>query len=980
MAGINRKLLTDKIDQFRFNPMSIQGVVHNFVRAVEKGEYDIVNPTNPFVHLVEAAATIGASAMTEANVLNRQQYPLSAQTMTDIYPHMSDRDFLDMFTQPSQAGFIFGFDEQELLSRMVEVPGAEIRKVVIPRNTFVNVGDTAFSLQYPIEIRQMRHEGIQIVYDVEKTTPLQTLKTNYIEPSYQFDGTGRKMIYFHVLLDQFSIVTKAEPVVQSTMARISVDIVDEFYYCRVWNERPDKTWLEVPTTYTDRIYANNRATAIVRVDGKNVSVEIPQYYIQSRAIEPGSRIRVDVYQTKGPIRLDLTGYPANSYEINWYAVDKLEHDRFVAPLAAMQTYYISSPDITFGGSLAMTTDEVRERVMHNGASIGNLPITPAQSQKTIQREGFTVVKDTDHVTNRTYLATQPLPDPVNSELITPASAAINTLIENIQNLAALNTTYENNESLTLTPDTIYRLENGKVRVLNNSEMAIINTLLPEAKAELITSGGYYYTPFHYVLDTSRNQFEARPYYLDGAKLTARSYIAENDTTLMSCSIKEIMISRTKSGYKILVISRGSQSYSELEDDRVGSNLAFRPDRTGIYAYIPGRVVGHDADGDRVWQYDLELSYDIDRNDMVEILNAKVNDLTNISTRIALTTMFELFFTTDMVMPITWEPASFEHLIGGFLLPAGSRGISRESATFELGQSLRNLWSRSSSVVGPEDYATYDIDVPDVYLEDVYVKDPITNAAFTIDEHGNLVYNLKAKKGDPKYNEDGSVKIKFTKGSIKHDAYGMPIVVRGREMRRRVDLMLIEAAYYYATNKAASDYRAELIRNILNWVTKSLSTIHENLLENTEIFYYPTQSAGLVEVVYEDGLKKSIEASQFFDVRLYVRDAVYKDDDLRAALRIKTVEVIGSELKNRTASISNITEALREAYQNDVISFDVSPFSEQLTVVTMVDDSSRLSIRKKLVYREDSSFALEEDVDVQFLKHERTDLAQQFIVK
>lgn len=975
MASISREVLLKAMEPSRFNPVGLQATVINFVKTIEGGQYDVVDPTNPWVHLVEANCTVGASIMSDANVNNRKQYQISAQTMEDITPHMSDRDHVDMFTLPSQATFIIGFDEEELISRMVYMPGDEIRKVVIPRNTYVTVGETVFSMQYPIEIRQMRHEGLQVVYDVQKTTPLLTITDNYIKPGFQTDASGRRFIYFAVPLRQFDIISKPDVISMSQLTRVGVDISDEYYYTRVWLQRADGSWYEIDTTYTDRIYPSNKVTAIVKVINKTVYVELPIYYVQTGAVPSGSKIRVDVYQTKGPISLDLNGYPKDTYSITWDAVDPREKNEYVAPLSAMQTLFVHSGDITFGGAKAMSFEQVRERVLMNGSSINNLPITPAQAQETIKRSGFNVVKNVDHITNRTYLATQSLPDPINSELITPAAAALNTLIDSIENLASLRTSYENKDSLTLSPDTIYRIDSGVLKVLNNTELAVLDMMLPEKKAETITTGHYFYSPFHYVLDTKNNQFEARPYYIDNPTITSRSFIAENDTTLMQTSIKEIAIKRVPKGYKLILINRANEAYKALPNNKVSATIGFAADRTGDLAYIRGTVVGNDAEGDRIWEFDIDLSYDIDvinHIDRFEVTNAKMYDNTVIDTRMPLDVDFSVFFTTSDTMPTTWEPSNFESLIGAFLLPIGSVGITRESISFNLGKSMANMWSRASSIVGPEDYARWDINVPDTYKEDTYRKDPVTGAAFKV-VNGEIVYDLIAKAGDPKMDANGEPIYLHFKGDIKHDAYGRPIVVYGRAMKRRVDIMLIEAAYYYATNKAAVDYRSTLVRNIVNWVTVDLKNIDTILLENTNIFFSPTQAAGSVDVVYGDGLKKSIDAGQRFEVTLYVRDSVYKDSELRRKLRQNTVRVIGAELKKKTVSISGITTAQKASYQKDVISFDTSSFSDGLTLVTMVDDAARLAIRKRLVYRDDNSFALEEDVDVKFVLHERSDV-------
>ena len=131
--------LKASIQAVRYNPSAIQRLVTNMVVDSTQGKIDVVDPSNPFVFSLEASAILSSSAMSENALLNRKQYRLSAQNVEDLYPHLSDYDFYDLFAQPSNAGFVFVFEREELLQRMVQVPGSDMRKIVIPRNTNVNI-------------------------------------------------------------------------------------------------------------------------------------------------------------------------------------------------------------------------------------------------------------------------------------------------------------------------------------------------------------------------------------------------------------------------------------------------------------------------------------------------------------------------------------------------------------------------------------------------------------------------------------------------------------------------------------------------------------------------------------------------------------------------------------------------------------------------------------------------------------------------
>lgn len=960
--------LKEQIDQYRYNPTKMQTTIHRLVRDVTAGKIDIVDPSNPFVFLTEAICTVAASIMTDGATNNRKQYSRASQNLLDIYRHMHYGDFDDIFSLPSSAPFIIGFNKEELISRMVPVPNTDTRKIVIPRNTTVSVVDNVFSMQYPIEIRQMSHGGLSVVYDVEKTSPLKTIETNLIDWKTIRREDGSEMIFFPVYLDQFKVTSFSDTANTATKFSLTTTITDQFYYCRVWRELPNNTWQEISTTYSQDIYNNSDVTAIVIVNGKEVTVEIPIVYLKTGKIT--GKIRMDVYETKGPVSLDLAAYDSRQFVINWNSVDKTEQNEYVAPLKVMNSVEVYSTSITRGGKDAMTFDALKERVIENAFGPRQMPITPAQAQKRLERRGYNIVKNLDHITDRIFAATRSMPNPRDVELITPANAGIHTLTDTMERLGTLSTAYVNTDSLTLSPKTLYRVERGVLKVCTDEEVAALNAAPGDKKAQAITDGSFFYSPFHYVFDTDNNTFASRAYYLDSPKIESRSFIAENDTTLLEVSTENATITRSSNGWQIVISTKSSQEWKLLDDDEVFVNIGFQPDRTGDYAYIPGVMLGKLDTGERVYRFDINTNYDVDVKNNIQLTNAMMYEQTVQYLRTALLQDFDIFYSTSRVMSGAWTPGSFDGLIGLFLLPFGSVGISRERLNIKLGNSLTNLWTRGRTVVGQEDYAVWDMDVPATYVSDVYETDPVTGAAFKI-VNGELVYNKLHSVGEAII-RDGAPVMKHLKGDIKRDAYGKPLIAIGRTLQRQIDLFLLEAAYYFATNKAATDYRQQLVDTIVEWISQDLKDINQLLLEKTLIYFYPVQNVGTVDVIYGAGLKTTISAGQYFNIKLYVSDVVYKNEKLRNSLSRSTVVALNDCLQSKTVSESQINKALETSYGEDVIAFEVEGLGGEanLAICTLVDDAARLTLRKRLEYRSDQTFALREDVNIEFISHER----------
>lgn len=969
MTTVTEQLQRD-IRLVRFNPTEIQRYVHRLIPEISEGKHDVIDPSNPFTFVIEAACTLAASNMAENSANNRRQYATAAQSKPELYRHMADHDLTDIFALPCTAPFHFAFSREELKSAMVQVPGTDIKKLVIPRNTTVSIANLVFSLQYPIEIRQMGHGGIQVVWDTEYTSPLLNIETNIIESMTIRDANDVELLVFSVPMQQFSIVSLQDTVNLVRKFTMNISIEHQYYYCRVWAERADGSWQELPITYSQEIYPSNRPTAIVLVDGKDITIELPIIYMKSGAIT--GKIRADVYQTQGPLSLDMSGYDAREFVANWLAIDKAEQTDYVAPLKNIKTMMAYSVGIVSGGKDAMTFEQLKQRTTNNSFGHPLLPITPAQAQSRLERKGYNIVKNIDNLTDRIFKATRAMPQPEDTQLITAASAGIHTLTETMQRLAMLSTSYENLDTITLSPQTMYTLDGGLVRVCSDAERMAIDAMPGDKKAQLITEGSYFFSPFHYVLDSNDNKFNVRAYYLDAPKVNSRTFVSENDTTMLQVSIGNYHIERTALGWQIYITTVSSQSWKDLLPERQFATIGYHPDRTGDMAYIRGELVAALESGEQVWRFNINTTYDVNSQHEIMISNAAMYEVSEQFHRASLTEDFEIFFSTSEPMPMGWNSSNFDQLIGVFLVDNAAVGVTRERLNITLGYPLENLWSRGRSVAGEANYARWEVDVPARWESDVYVIDQTTGVAKFEVVDGKVVFEKLHSAGDIKTDSEGNTIYKYRIGDVKTDTYGKPIVLDNRTIARQMDLFLLEAPYFLATTEVTKSYLNRLVGTLVNWVTQDLGDINKALLDKTKIYYTPTQNVGQVDVIYGAGLKTTINASQYFNLKLYVRDTVYKNEELKEKIRASTVSAIAACLTSKTVSVSDITNTLKNVYQDDVISFEIEGLGgpNKLSLCTMVDDAARLTLRKRLVYRVDQTFAVEEDVTVEFVPHER----------
>ena len=66
----NKEMMA-KIESVRFNPSEIQRVVLGQIEASLDSTYDISDPTNPLIFLLEASSVSAAAAVSQATALTR---------------------------------------------------------------------------------------------------------------------------------------------------------------------------------------------------------------------------------------------------------------------------------------------------------------------------------------------------------------------------------------------------------------------------------------------------------------------------------------------------------------------------------------------------------------------------------------------------------------------------------------------------------------------------------------------------------------------------------------------------------------------------------------------------------------------------------------------------------------------------------------------------------------------------------------------
>lgn len=962
----------NNIALYKNNPAGIQRVILQHLQDITAGTVDIVNPTSPFVFALESAAVSTAAFMVENEASTRRLYPVLSQTPDDLYIHMSDKDFVDRFASPAVTTWQIMFNMDDLLGKLIYDPETLGAKVTIPRNTEFTIADVTFSLQYPIVIRQLVHGGIQVVYDTDAESPLQSLASNVIPYSIRTDANLVEWLYFEFEVQQFKVLSTTAALSTATAFSQTTTLDDEFYYARVFYKATQGGgWKEMLTTHTDQVYDAIHPTAVIKVVNKDVTVQIPQVYFNTNLVT--GTVRVDLYQTKGALQMAMTNYKFSAFSVKWRNLDTTEDTPYTAIISNI-TLLSYTTKIVDGGSAALSYDNLRYRVMNNAVGPRDIPITNVQITSSLEKEGYAVVKNVDVVTNRVFLATKPLPTPINTNLITAAASSIETLIVSMDQIKNYPGVRNNGLRITITPELIYTNDSGIINIVPSQTLTSILNLSPDDLVNKITSSNYLYTPFHYVLDATASEFQIRPYFLDRPVAETVHFISQNDLTQLQVNTDTYGIIKTSGGYKLRLVTKSNDTALALPDDQIQVQISFVPAREDNRAYLQGTFFGRTDDtNERIFDFDLSTNYDLDSNGNLGFSKFFMFTTEPRITFSPLLQDFDVLYSTNSTVPSTWVTSSIDDLLGKYLLPITVYAVTQEKLTLRFGYSLDTLWSRSRSVAASAPYQKYTVAVPWLYEEDVYQRDPATGFSFTIAGDGTVTYTKLHVKGDPVLDDQGHPVNKFNIGDVKLDTLGNPVFIDTAVVKRQLDMMFIEGAYFFATDTSAATYRDTMVDTVVNWLTTDLVEMGANLLEQTKLYFYPKTTMGNIKVVADGGTVITIEAGQYFIIDLYVTDAVYNNSKLRDSLKISTISTIANILKSSTIAMSDMVSQLSALYGDDVISLNASGLggSINLNTVTIVDDGNRCNIRKSLVKQSDNKLIVAEDVTINFIKHGST---------
>lgn len=949
------------------NPMAVQRQALAQFEARTSGEHVLVDPSNPLMFLLEAACTSASASAVKTRAAMRRVFPTMAMTDQELYDHMSDADYIGRFSSPARAEVVVLLSRDEIYQRAVATEAEGVSKLTIPRNTEFTVAQHTFTMQYPIDIRIMSHGGLNIVYDTSQTSPLQILESNQVSfTEINIDGTDYLRLVIPVY--QFRIEVYNNKLTNAGTFEKTWTLNDEFYHARAFYTDANGNRQEMRTTHSDQVFDPFVPTLLLRLAGSKLTATIPTIYLTTGQV--ASEMTLQVYLTRGEINLPLTSYAPNAFVMK--CVDRTREglDQWSAPMTVFSDRAVLANTDAIGGSGQITFDELRERVISSALGNSDEPITPSQLSRKVSDRGYRQVLEIDQITNRQMLATRLLPTPEDGTLVSGAGATMQTLVASMAELAANDhCVADNGDRITILPTALYSYDNGRISIVAKAVIDAIQAMSTDVRARRINESTYLFSPFHYVLDQTNDRFELRPYFLDRPTVESKSFVAENETTGIAIAVDEVELMRVDGGYALLVTCKSGSDWKMLEDEDAHCQLSYIPYGERDYAHQNGMLVGINENMERTYSFFLGTNFDLNSADALYLNTFQMYDQEARDHGTPLLNNFDITFAATGLTGESIRTSDIDEDMGMSILPADTIGLSRERLSIRLGYALGNLWAAARSIAGSEDYMRYVADVMWTYEEDVYERDPVTGSIRMEIIDDEVVYFYLHRKGDPVLDENDEPMVRYHAGEIMLDGDGNPIAISSRKMVRQCTLFLIDGVYWFADDLDTAAYRDSIAETIVTWLETDIVPLSDSLLEETTLFFYSQSTIGNVDAIIGEDREQSFDAAQSFKVNYVVDDQVYRDGSLRESLERMAIEVINEELQNSVVAMNQIVKNITDRAGNDIQGVSVTGLGgvDAQTVVTLVDDSARLGIRRIAVDKADGTIAVKDDVEVSFTR-------------
>ena len=738
--------------QLYTNPLRMQRTALSKLQESVLNGKEVSDGNNVFTFLLEFAATMTAGAAGEAVNTFSGLYPSKAMTSSDLYKHMSDFDYINLFSTPASTKITLMFDRNYLINHAVQdTSNRSYHKVVIPSQSTFTIGTMTFGIYYPIQIlikKNILPDGqvdynsttFTVLWDTSIYTPLYSLKTNILEHRFT-TSNGLALLCIDVPINQFKINTFNESISPSAGFIKRYSYTDTFYAIRVF-ENSTGAWTEMHQTLSDTIYDTTIATAKIKVlsDINMVEVSIPQVYINKSMI--GNKILIKLYTSQGEINVDISNYSLDQFSASFAAVDELSDPTYSNILQYINMVrIIPTVNAITGGKNGMTFKELRNRVVHN--STYDVIITPRDLAAYFEDHDYAVSKYIDNITNRIYFVHKALVDgkknivgagdynTIFTEKMVHAIKDLTTnetYIEDYSNIKPID-----DKSVMILPTAMYKFDpsQNSMIMLTDTDMDRLNKLDRASKIAEMNTDIYSYCPFHIRLITSPTPY-AVSYDLTKPTVSNMTFLGENPNIATQVSVYSYDIAHLdngKGGYKFYINLYRTDDIKDIDIVTIVNGTVVKnivtvlkvANQTGSSYYVVGKYVGNGVNnGMPIIEFDIKTGYKLTDGDNLDVTNFKAEyDTSDMFVNLNTTYHIMTFIRSNLLSSISAmkgiDIKTFPSELHDYVW------LSTQSVDISLGKRIDMLYNSVSTTLGSTPIELEPTTTFATYATDIYAR-------------------------------------------------------------------------------------------------------------------------------------------------------------------------------------------------------------------------------------------------------------------
>ena len=949
------------------NPGMLQYTVLTELDNRLNGTYSIADPNNGFNQMLEIGSSMVAQVAGWMETNFETQYEVRASTSAELYPHMSDFDYLQLTYEPASTSLKFLLSKQFILDSAVRF-NSSYNKLVIPMDTIFSIGSYVYGIYYPIEIRvNSITGGLTCVYDTSTMNPLFELTTNLVELT-EWTFNGLEVVTITIPVYQFSQLSNTYDTNSSQGFSQTINYSDNLYAIRAFtNNVSDTTWTEMNWTLSE-VYDTTAPTVAsiklsLQMENNLFIATVPQIYFTLGMI--GNKIMIVVYTTKGAINITLSDADIQSCNIT-FQPNSVNWSSYAAPLTRMSVTGLAPVDTQIvGGSNGLTFAQLRQRIITNSMNT-QVPIGPSQLLAYGSNHGFTITKYLDNITGRIYYASCQLAGGANGAV--PVTVA-NVKLDNQALSGTSSVKIFTDNMMTVFPTTVYMLDSTETLgiPLTDQQMKYMASLDNDQLCTEMNGTTYTQYPYHVVVYTDGQYPLAKSFNLMNPTSNQISFVEENVNSASQMTLVNASITHQNngSGGYLLQLAVNKTSDVQAIDEQYIYVILSTADQAAAQVIVRATRQGAAPTGvayTDVYQVAIPTTYHITQDGYLEtLLYTDLN--TTVDCSIQLTTTFDVLFLID---PLALTNPIQDSNIAN-LVPVGLQsniGLTHQTLTVVLGTDLSpGIYNILDAVYSAQTYMTYPENIYMKYTSDVYARDANGGLVYTV-TNGQLVATKLHSAGDLVLDTSGNQVIEHAAGSTMLDPLGNPIIAAQRHIVYYVQVMQFDSRLYQSQNKTDQAYAAQLTSEIAGYTDTVIGMVPQ-LIEQTDLYFLPVSTIGSALFDLGNNKTATYPLGLSFAFNVSVTEGVYNDDNLMAVINAQIIAQVNAAVFNPVISMSDIIQICKENLTGDILGLDSLGINGMPTLQTLrcMTPGAIPTVAQILVNNPDGSLSLQQNITI-----------------